>query len=372
MNPVKVLFPYVGDSVGGSHVSSLILAQALPAGRYVPVVASHEDGPLSVYLESLGIVPERAPQVSYAEGSVLMRNLRRALAVRVLARFIIERGIGLVHTHDLRMHMIWGPAARVAGVPHVWHQRTPAGAGKHARAALKSDALIAVSAFTASSFPTAMRAFSQIVFNPFRHVDPPDRAAARLWICERLSLPSDSCFVCFVANLAPRKRPLIFVQAAAALAAQGFDNLYFLMLGDRRAPYDAETLAAISAAGLEGRCHLLGMQRPIDPWVAGSDLLIAPAIEEAFGRTLVEAQLQGTPVIASNVGGHCEIVTPGKTGELTPPDDPEAMAAAAARLLSDPEQAARLAQAARNSAAERFSLDRHLSQVLAIYDRVIG
>ncbi|PIL20998.1 hypothetical protein P775_06415 [Puniceibacterium antarcticum] len=46
------------------------------------------------------------------------------------------------------------------------------------------------------------------------------------------------------------------------------------------------------------------------------------------------------------------------------------MASSAARLLRDPGEAAQLAQAARRSAAERFSLARHLAQVLAIYDRV--
>lgn len=372
MPPVKVLFPYVGDSVGGSHVSSLILAQALPAARYEPVVSMHEDGPLSAYLDSLSITPVRAPGVPYAEGGALMRALRGAAAARVLARFITDQGIGLVHTHDMRMHMTWGPAARRAGVPHVWHQRTPARAAKHARAALRADALIAVSAFTASSFPPDMRAHAQVIFNPFRAVAPPDRTAARLWICDQLGLPHDRRFICFVANLAPRKRPLMFVQAAAALAARGFDDLHFVMLGDRRAPYDAETLAAISAAGLDGRCHLMGMQRPVDPWVAGSELMLSPGVDEALGRAMIECQMLDTPLVASDSGGNPEIVTPGQTGLLTPPDQPDAMADAAAGLLTDPVEAARLAAAARRSATERFSLDRHLADVLAIYDRVTG
>lgn len=372
MPAIKVLFPYVGDSVGGSHVSSLILAQALPSAHYLPVVATHEDGPLSAYLDSVSIRPERAPAVPYAEGGALMRALRSTKAALVLARFLRERDVGLVHTHDMRMHMTWGPAARRAGVAHVWHQRTPARAAKHARAALKADALVAVSAFTASSFPPAMRAHAQVVFNPFRAVAPPDRTAARQWICDRLGLPHDRRFVCFVANLAPRKRPLVFVQAAAALAAQGFDDLHFVMLGDRRAPYDGETVAAISAAGLDGRCHLMGTQRPIDPWIAGSELMLSPGVDEALGRAMIECQMLDTPLVASDSGGNPEIVTPGQTGILVPPDDPGAFADAAARLLNDPAEAARLAHAARDRAARQFSLDRHVEDVLAIYDRVTG
>lgn len=370
MKPIKVLFPYTGDSLGGSHVSSLILARALPKDRYQPVVALHSDGPLVDYLAQEGITPVAAPPVRYAEGGALKRGLRRMAARGPLSAFLREQEIGLVHSHDMRMHMVWGPAAQAAGIPHVWHQRTPAKAMKHARAALRADALIAVSEFTASSFPPAMRAFAEVIFNPFRQIDPPDREAVRRWVCEQLSLPDTARFVCFVANLAPRKRPLVFVEAAARLRDMGHDDLHFLMLGDRRAPYDAETQNAIRAAGLEGRCHLMGMQRPVDPWVAGSELMLSPGIEEALGRAMIECQMLGTPLIASDSGGNPEIVTPEETGLLVPPDDPDALAEAANRLLADPGLASRLCNAARETAAQRFSLDRHLAEVLKIYDRV--
>ena len=59
--PLRILFPYVGDTVGGSHISSLTLAQALDPGRYEVVVALHGRGQLDEYLARLGIAPVAAP-----------------------------------------------------------------------------------------------------------------------------------------------------------------------------------------------------------------------------------------------------------------------------------------------------------------------
>lgn len=372
MPPIKVLFPYVGDSVGGSHVSSLILARALPSARFRPVVATHQDGPLSAYLDSLGIRPERAPEVPYAEGGGLMRALRGARAARPLARFLSVRGIGLVHTNDMRMHMTWGPAARRAGVPHVWHQRTPARAPKHARAALRAEALLAVSDYCAASFPSAMRAAAQVVYNPFTVGPLPDRAAAHAQLCARLGAgPSTRC-VAFVANFAPRKRPRQFVALAAALVERGFDDTQFVMLGKASGPEGDAVRAAIAAAGLGGRVHLPGSCHPVEPWLAGADLLVAPAVEEAFGRTLVEAQLQGTPVLASDAAGHREIIRHDQTGILVAPDDVDSFVREAGSLLTDPARAARLARAGRQDAEMRFSVDRHLGTMLTVYDALTG
>jgi glycosyltransferase involved in cell wall biosynthesis len=371
MQPVKVLFPYVGDSVGGSHVSSLILARALPTARYSPVVAVHQDGPLTAYLESLGISPVPAPRVSYAAGGgIVTRNLRRGIAAQTLGRFLAAHGIGLVHTQDMRMHMTWGSAAQRAGAAHVWHQRTPMRAAKHARAAVQAEALLAVSEYCAASLPPAIRAVAQVVYNPFIFSAVPDRSAARARVRAWLGLPPGARCVAYVANFAHRKRPQHFVALAADLAAQGMDDLHFLMLGEARAPEEGNVRAAIAAAGLEGRCHVLGPRHPIEPWLAGSDLLVAPAIEEAFGRTLVEAQMQGTPVLASDAGGHREIVRHGATGVLVHPDDTSQFAREAQSLLTDRSRAERLADAARHDVETRFCVERHLEAVLTVYDRL--
>jgi D-inositol-3-phosphate glycosyltransferase len=71
-------------------------------------------------------------------------------------------------------------------------------------------------------------------------------------------------------------------------------------------------------------------------YYSAADVFISTPWYEPFGITPVEAMACGTPVIGSNVGGIKYTVVHNKTGFLVEPNDPEALAAYAARLFSDP------------------------------------
>jgi glycosyltransferase involved in cell wall biosynthesis len=77
-------------------------------------------------------------------------------------------------------------------------------------------------------------------------------------------------------------------------------------------------------------------QKAIVEALAGADLYVWPAINEAFGMALLEAQAAGLPVIAGASGGISDIVVPGLTGVLAPAGDAEAFAGAVRRLIADP------------------------------------
>ena len=83
-----------------------------------------------------------------------------------------------------------------------------------------------------------------------------------------------------------------------------------------------------------------------------SSLLILPSRSEGMGRVVIEAFLRGRPVIGSNLGGIRDLVTDGENGLLVEPE-PEALADALVRLLSDPVELERLAAHAR-AAGERW------------------
>ncbi len=75
-----------------------------------------------------------------------------------------------------------------------------------------------------------------------------------------------------------------------------------------------------------------------------SDVLLLPSEQESFGLAALEAMACEVPVIASRVGGIPEVVTDGETGFLSEVGDVEKMADDAARLLIDPNAAARNGQ----------------------------
>ncbi len=89
---------------------------------------------------------------------------------------------------------------------------------------------------------------------------------------------------------------------------------------------------------------------------AGADLFLWPAINEAYGMALLEAQAFGCPVIAGAYGGVRSVVRDGATGLLTAPGDPMAFANAVAALIGDPGQRRALGDAARRFVAEERGL----------------
>jgi len=115
--------------------------------------------------------------------------------------------------------------------------------------------------------------------------------------------------------------------------------------GDGEARTEVETLFAlfgdrVSFLGrIDGRGQLAGLYHE-------ADLFLWPAVNEAYGMSLLEAQALGCPVVAGAYGGVASVVEDRLTGLLTPPGDAAAFAAAVDGLLGDPEQVASLSAAA--------------------------
>jgi glycosyltransferase involved in cell wall biosynthesis len=89
---------------------------------------------------------------------------------------------------------------------------------------------------------------------------------------------------------------------------------------------------------------------------AACDMLVWPAVDEAFGMSLLEAQAAGLPIVASKQRGVPDIVSSGITGLLPPPNDTEAFAAAVRRLLDDSELRQTLSGAAASRVREKFDI----------------
>ena len=99
------------------------------------------------------------------------------------------------------------------------------------------------------------------------------------------------------------------------------------------------------------------------------DVLLVPSREEPFGRTIAEAMVVGTPVIATSVGGPAELIEDRVTGILAPPDAPAQWAQAIDALLANPDAAQAMARRARDVAIGRFDHRLHASRMLEIFER---
>ncbi len=124
---------------------------------------------------------------------------------------------------------------------------------------------------------------------------------------------------------------------------------------------DGPARAAVEAAlaDLGERIRYVGeMAEDVLPdLLAASDLCVWPAVNEAYGMALLEAQAAGLPVVAADTGGVPAIVAHGETGLLTPPGDEDALANAVAALLDDPDRRAAMGRAAAAKARRDHTID---------------
>jgi glycosyltransferase involved in cell wall biosynthesis len=158
------------------------------------------------------------------------------------------------------------------------------------------------------------------------------------------------------------------VEAAALLPKHLAPAPVFAVFGEDRCGFRPEMESRAAAAGMADRLFFMGFRQPVWPWLTGCDLLLALAVNEPFGRSLVEAMLCGVAVVASDSGGHREIVYGGDTGLLVPVDNAEALSAAVARMLGDRSARQRLAESGRDAALRRFGVDEHVNRVAALYE----
>ena len=110
----------------------------------------------------------------------------------------------------------------------------------------------------------------------------------------------------------------------------------------------------------------------IEEVFAAMDVFAFPSHEEPLGSALLAAMAHGLPVVAIARGGIPEVVENGKDGLLVSELDPDALAAAIAVLLTNPEAAQLLGKVARETISSRFSADHMVEATLALYERVTG
>ena len=369
--PRHVCYPFVGDTVGGSHISTLTLVRALPPKRYVPSIVLFRQGPLAEYLGTLQIPYVFASGSFVTERSIPLQMAEMARCAPRLVRFLRARDIDLVHTNDLRMHMTWALAARLAGCGFIWHQRSANDSRRIAVYSRLAHRVVTISNYCRERLPPSMARVAKVVYNPFGLTDGLDRDEARQRLLDKLGRDLDSVVVGFVGNMTWQKRPLVFLEAARQIQDVLGARAVFPMFGDLRAGVSDAVVKRIQALKLKRSVFLMGMQLPIEPWIAACDVLMAPAVNEGFGRALVEAMLVGTPVVAADDGGHREVLRDGETGFLVPPDEPTAFARQVVTLLDRPNPATAIAQAARKHAHERFCVERHVQEITRTYDTLL-
>lgn len=378
--PITVLFPFSGKVIGGSHISALGLIENLDPREFKAlVVVQHPSGKVGEFFRSQGVAlldcpmwRDVPPGAGVFSGGVLGTLNDLSWQVRFLRRLRVN----IVHTNDGCTHVNWAVAARLAGCKLVWHHRSdPATRSLRWLAPLVADRVISVSRY-ASPRPGLYSAASRlsVIHSPFDTSVQEDRSRARRDILQEAAAPAGSLLVGYFGLLIDRKRPARFIEAIAAANRMSRDQpVIGLMFGQSTEPeMDGRLLQHAYDQGVGDKVMFMGFRSRPTHWLAGCDVLLVPAVDEPFGRTLVEAMLVETPIVAARSGGNPEALKDGALGTLVAPDDVEAMAAACLALAEDPVDARAQAKLARSDSLLRFGVQRHVAAVSEIYRQLTG
>jgi glycosyltransferase involved in cell wall biosynthesis len=155
-----------------------------------------------------------------------------------------------------------------------------------------------------------------------------------------------------VGRLEPVKGPQYFIDAAEIVLKQK-SNVKFMVVGD--GVLKDALQKRVRDSGLAEKIIFTGWREDVNSILFTLDILVLPSLNEAVGRSALEAQGLGVPVVAANVGGLPEVVKDGVTGFLVEPKDPAALADAILKLLNDDNKRSQLGQAARGWVDGKFS-----------------
>ncbi|MEA2462402.1 MAG: hypothetical protein QOJ98_149 [Acidobacteriota bacterium] len=378
--PIRLLWLLDTLGIGGAEGLAIPFARSLDRSRFQLYVGCHGK------LENSGVERElRRLGVPLFE--IGARNLRDRAAFKRLVQFVRSEEIDVVHAH-LTYSAVWSALlSRSTGVPSFASLHVAPAATREFRKTLRfrvatdlrdrlmrfvlnrwSNGVIAVSEALRQTYleggglrPEKV----QVVHNGIELARfQRDRAETIARLEREFDIPPGAPILVTVSVLRPAKGIEVLLDTVRRVP-----EAYFLIVGGGPKEEEFRELAAKSGVG--ERVRWAGFRTDVDTLLAGCDLFVHPSLADAFPTVLLEAMAAGLPVIASRVGGIPEIVTPGVTGELVPPGDPDALASALNTLLADRDAMARMSEAAQQRAQRDFSAEAWLARLGQLYEGVV-
>lgn len=180
-------------------------------------------------------------------------------------------------------------------------------------------------------------------------------------------LPTQQSLV-FVGRLVAEKG-LFDLLRAVSLLARDFPDLRLSLAGEGD---ERSKLADFAAElGIIGQVVFLGKRTDVADVLREASIYVQPSLSEGLPNSLLEAMACGIPVVVTRVGGMPDVVEDTVHGLVVEPGQPEELAAALKRLLSDPERAQRMGVAGAMKIEKDFSLGAIADRMLAVYETLL-
>ncbi len=178
-----------------------------------------------------------------------------------------------------------------------------------------------------------------------------------------LGLPQDCPVVGTVARLATVKDPLAFLSVAKRVVER-LPECRFVLVGD--GPLRTEVERGIMEAGLSSSVLLAGNREDVENLLPALDVFLLTSRSEGLPRVMLEALAAGVPVVSTDVGGVCELLTGDRNGVICPVGNTECLSNAVVGILTTPGKTERLLSGVDDS-LEPFSAEKMVSDLRDLY-----
>ncbi|QDU36883.1 Putative glycosyltransferase EpsD [Maioricimonas rarisocia] len=351
----------------GAEKQLMLLARGLPTDEFsVHVVALTRGGPYADVLRQAGIdVTVLGKRMKFDPRT--LRDLRRLVreerpdvihswlfAANAYARFVAGGANGPPVVVSERCVDSWKSGWQL------WLDR---------RLVSRTRMLLANSESVAEFYRGVGHPAERVMVIPNGIEEPPSPSCSREELLRELSLPDDARLVAYVGRLAPQKR-LDTLLWAAQLLRQANERSYLLIAGD--GPQAAWAKELSRKLECDRHVRFLGHRDDAASLLPLVDAFWLASDFEGMSNSLMEAMACGRPVVVSNIPPNRELVDHGVEGYLVDVGDGVGLAQYTARLLDDPDLAAKMGEAGRRRMQEHHSVAQMVSRHAELYHRLLA
>ncbi|MEE4311247.1 MAG: glycosyltransferase [candidate division KSB1 bacterium] len=184
----------------------------------------------------------------------------------------------------------------------------------------------------------------------------------------RLNIPENHTIIGTVAAMAGHKDYPNLLRAASIVTRKK-EDITFIAVGD--GPDRDKIVSLHQKLGLGNRFILPGFKDNIGDYLNLFDIFVLASREEGMGTSILDAQAAGLPVVACAAGGIPEIVRHEYNGLLVPPKNPQALADATVRLVSDMNMRRNFSENAKASVLD-FSIEKTVDKNIQLYHDLLA